>query len=155
MKKIIKVMIDGLIVCILLYCIYILALFLRTGRRPSFFGYKTFIVLSGSMEDYLNIGDVVFVKEVKQSKIKVNDVISFTDGKTVVTHRIVEIKDGKYITKGDHNNTIDEGEVSFDQIEGVMAFKIPKIGNLLLNQKTMIIGVCILISVLLIISYIK
>ena len=37
----------------------------RKGVQPSFFGYKFFTVLTGSMSPTINIDDLVIVKEVK------------------------------------------------------------------------------------------
>lgn len=52
--------------------------------------------------------------------IQIGDVISFREGDIVVMHRVIEIVDGKYRTKGDANKKADELLVSFDQIEGVV-----------------------------------
>ena len=49
----------------------------RKGVQPSFFGYKFFTVLTGSMSPTININDLVIVKEVKPEEIKVNDIITF------------------------------------------------------------------------------
>ena len=49
----------------------------RKGVQPSFFGYKFFTVLTGSMSPTININDLVIVKEVKPEEIEVNDIITF------------------------------------------------------------------------------
>ena len=72
---------------------------------PSFFGWKPFIVLSGSMETDICAGDIVVVKEVDTSKLKENDIIAFREENIVITHRIVKIENVNgvkhYIKKGD------------------------------------------------------
>ena len=49
---------------------------------------------------------------------------------TLATHRVININSGKriFVTKGDANNT-DDGSISWDNVVGVMRFKIPKIGG--------------------------
>ena len=56
-------------------------------KVPDFFGYKPFIVLSGSMEPSIMTGDMVFVKETDPDSLKVGDVIAYKSGSAVVTHR--------------------------------------------------------------------
>ena len=105
---------------------------LKPNKTPSFFGIKSFVIVSGSMKPRLNLGDMVFVKEVTIEELNKNDIISYKDENSIVTHRIkdIEIVDGiKYfITKGDNNNTKDNCEVSINDIEGKLIFSIPLIG---------------------------
>ena len=107
---------------------------------PSFFGWKPFIVLSGSMETEIYAGDMAIVKEVKAENLKKNDVIAFKTGDVVVTHRIVEVvnEEGqiKYKTKGDNNNTEDIGYVLPSQVEGLYKFKIRNLGNVAMFIQT-------------------
>lgn len=110
------------------------------NKIPSIFGYKPFIVLSGSMETELYKGDLAIVKTVDKNTLIKQDTIALRDNKNyVVTHRIVDIiqKKGKkeFITKGDNNNGNDSGTVSLDNIEGKYIFKISGLGNVLLELK--------------------
>ena len=110
------------------------------NKIPSIFGYKPFIVLSGSMETELYKGDLAIVKTVDKNTLIKQDTIAFRDNKNyVVTHRIVDIiqKKGKkeFITKGDNNNGNDSGTVSLDNIEGKYIFKTSGLGNVLLELK--------------------
>ena len=107
---------------------------------PSFFGWKPFIVLSGSMETEIMTGDLVVTKEINTSKLKEGDIIAFKKDGYVTTHRIKSIEnvDGKtrYITKGDHNNVEDEGYVTEDMVEGIFKSKITGLGNLAMFVQT-------------------
>lgn len=120
-------------------------------KTPTFFGFKTFVVLSGSMEPELNIGDIIIVKEVDDNKLKVGDIVSYKNSQTVTTHRITEISkkaDKTYFkTKGDANNTEDDKLVEENIIEGKLVTSIPKIGNLtiLLNNRSVIIVIAVMI----------
>ena len=98
-------------------------------KPPTVFGVTPMVVLSGSMsgnaEDHIEVGDLIF--DVKP------DIVSFMDGKTVVTHRIVKLytdSDGtkKVITKGDANNAEDP-PISTDDIIGLYKARIPKLGD--------------------------
>ena len=123
---------------------------------PSFFGWKPFIVLSGSMETQISAGDIVVVKEIDTNELKKGDIIAFKDGNIVITHRIDEVTeiDGKtqYITKGDNNNTQDIGYVSPEQIEGVFKFKVSRLGNFAMFIQTPLgMIVCLSIPIIIII----
>ncbi len=109
---------------------------IKPDEVPSFFGWKPFIVLTGSMETQIFAGDVAVVKEVDIDVIKENDIIAFKQNDIVTTHRVVEIIEEsgkkKFITKGDNNNTLDDGYVLEDGIEGKYQFDIPKLGTVLM-----------------------
>ena len=119
------------------------------NKIPSVFGWKPFIVLSGSMEDTIMPGDLILTKEIDALELKEGDVISFRTNKyTVITHRIINIVDEegerKYYTKGDNNNSADRDPVCNDQIEGIYRYRIPKLGAIALNlQKPFGIVICI------------
>ena len=46
---------------------------------PNIFGYKPFIVLSGSMESEINVGDLAIVKNIDINSLKIGDIIAFKD----------------------------------------------------------------------------
>ena len=134
--------IKGIIIVILLFVLLVnvyvmIQVKTKPDDVPSIFGYKPFIVLSGSMETEIYIGDLVIIKEIDASELKVNDIIAFREADNLVTtHRIINIVemngDLYFETKGDNNNTKDEGLVSADSIEGKYHSKIPDIGNAIL-----------------------
>ena len=118
---------------------------------PRFMGYDIYNVVSGSMEPTIMTEDVIFVKKVPQVEIKEQDIISFRDGDSITTHRIVSIEEQngikKYKTKGDNNNVEDRELVSYENIEGKYQFKIDKFGNIieiLKSKLTLLILVFIL-----------
>ena len=131
------------IVIVILSIILILNLYVMIQAKsnpnavPSIFGYKPFIVLSGSMEDNIHVGDLVIVKEIDTQTLQINDIIAFRDSENyVTTHRIVNVvntnKGRCFETKGDANNTKDANVVCNDDIEGKYSSKIPGIGNAIL-----------------------
>jgi len=154
LKKVISIIVLMVLIPILFVNGVILVdSFMNPEGIPSFFGWKPFIVLSGSMESEIYAGDVAVVKEA--DSFKEGDIVAFrTDENFVITHRIVEIieEDGqtKYVTKGDNNNTEDNGYVLPKQIEGIYQFKMSRIGNLAIFIQTPI-GMIISLSIPLII----
>lgn len=128
MKKIFKT-IYYLVVAI----IALIALFLIFSVIPIKGGYKTMVVLSGSMEPKIHTGSVVAIKPEKE--YGVGDVITFGESsktKTPTTHRIFEIKDENgvktYTTKGDANNAPDQKTVTQAEILGKVLFSVPYAG---------------------------
>ena len=91
-------------------------------------GYRNFTILTGSMEPAINPGDIVIIKKVSPEKIKEKDVITYKLDSAYITHRVIGIKDGNFITKGDNNNVEDSIPVSEDQLVGVEIALIPKLG---------------------------
>lgn len=154
MKKIKKVL-SIIILIILIPILFVNGVilinsFINPDEIPSFFGWKPFIVLSGSMEGQIYSGDVAVVKEIDTNSLKVGDIIAFKEDEIVITHRIVDIikEDGttKYITKGDNNNTEDNGYVLPEQVEGLYQFKISRLGNLAIFIQTPI-GMVVCLSI--------
>lgn len=156
-KKAISIIVVLILLPILLMSIVILVdSYTHPDEVPSFFGWKPFIVLSGSMETQISAGDIVVVKEIDTNELKKGDIIAFKDGNIVITHRIDEVTeiDGKtqYITKGDNNSTQDIGYVSPEQVEGVFKFKIARLGNIAMFIQTPLgMIVCLSIPIIIII----
>lgn len=132
-----KIVIVILSVVLLLNIYIIVQTKTHPDKVPNVFGYKPFIVLSGSMESTIHVGDLVFVKIINPEELKENDIIAFRDKENLVTtHRIKGLKtvNGEtcYITKGDANNTEDQGLVCQKDVEGKYVSRIAKIGNAIL-----------------------
>ena len=151
MKKAISIIIVVILLPVLFVnSVILIDSLIHPDEVPSFFGWKPFIILSGSMESEIMPGDIAIVKEVDTKTLKVDDVIAFKNDDLVITHRIKEIKtqDGKtkYITKGDNNNTNDFDAVTPDQVEGIYVLRIPNLGNLAIFIQTpigMLVGLSI------------
>ncbi len=154
-KNLVTVLIYIIIIPFVIYTVTLLIQSLiNPNQTPSFFGIKTYVIVSGSMEPELNIGDIAVVKETSQNELQIGDIISFRQGQSVVTHRIYNIieKDGvtQYETKGDNNNAKDPWIVEYELIEGKQSIKIPYIGNFILFLQD---GYNIIIIILLIYLY--
>lgn len=127
-------------------------------KVPAIFGYKPFIVMSGSMESEIWTGDLIFVKKVDGNSLEVNDIVAFrTEDNAVVTHRIVKkynAAEVKYATKGDNNDSDDVDLVNASDIEGKYVGRIPKVGSwLLFISKPIGMVIAVLVAVVIIFIY--
>ncbi len=150
--RVLKILFWVVLVIIDIYSTFIISQkLIWKDKTPSLFGYKNFIELTGSMEPTLNEGDIIITKETQE--IKENDIISFREKNSVITHRVFEVykENGKeyYITKGDANSNTDPVLLNKENIEGKYCFKIPFIGKIILFlQKP--VGLIILFTMFLI-----
>ena len=156
-KKVITVL--GLILFIVIMTISITIVYKsysEPDKIPAVFGWKPFIVLSGSMEDSIMPGDLILTKEIDTLELKEGDIISFRTNKyAVITHRIINIVEDegerKYYTKGDNNDSADSDIVCNDQIEGIYRYRIPRLGNIAIYlQKPIGIIICIAVPLIII-----
>ena len=128
--------------------------YINPTEVPDFFGFKSFVIVSESMEPTIMTGDAILVKKVKQEDLKVNDIISFQDKDFINTHRIIEIINNngitKYKTKGDNNKREDKNQITYSKIEGVYQFRIKGFGKTVEILKNKITLVVLLIALVLI-----
>ena len=109
---------------------------------PMPFGYGACVVLSGSMEPGLSVNDLIVVKETKD--IKVDDLVVFADGGSVVVHRCVSVSGDTVVTKGDANNTTDTPISLKNDVRGVVVLTIPA-GGYITNAIGSPLGVLIIV----------
>ena len=93
-------------------------------------------VVSDSMTPTILRGDIVVIKECEQYYL--NDIITYQEGSAYVTHRIVEVRDDSFITKGDNNNVNDSEPVKPESIYGKVILIIPALRRLFTNEKVYI-----------------
>ena len=73
---------------------------------PIGLGLERYVVTGDSMSPALHRGTVVFERVVPASDVRVGDVVTFphpteSDAGAVVTHRVVEVRPGGFVTRGD------------------------------------------------------
>ncbi|MBI2508215.1 signal peptidase I [Candidatus Woesearchaeota archaeon] len=77
-----------------------------------------------------NIGDIFVLK--KADSVEIGDVIVYNNkvNNAPIIHRVVDIKDGYYTTKGDHNSDtfFFEEKIAKEQVYGKVLLKIPYLG---------------------------
>ena len=138
----ISIIMYAIIVILILIGIILAAYFIDFKIRDSRIEaplYNAYVIVSGSMEPIIKVKDAVLVRRCEESDIKVGDVVTYRSMDEafygiLITHRVVDIKEENgeriYITKGDNNETIDRSPIKFNQIQGKVTMRIPKIGYL-------------------------
>lgn len=120
--KILEWLLTFAVVGLAVYCVWGAAS--KDNSDFYVFGYKPVVVLSGSMEPFMETNSLVIVKETQD--IKENDVIMFSaDDETMVCHRVVGIDgEGKITTKGDNNETADFSKVILSDVKGKVVMRM-------------------------------
>ena len=93
-EKLVMILLYIIIIPIIIYNLTLMIKsHINPTEIPDFFGFKSFVIISESMEPTIMTGDAILAKEVKQEELKVKDIISFQDGDSINTYRIVQIFD--------------------------------------------------------------
>lgn len=129
MKKVFKFLTDFLL-CIVIVAIFFALygfsqLLIFQKDYASYFGFSIFEVVTGSMAPTININDAIIVKTT--SNIKINDIITYKSGNDFITHRVMDIKGDKLITKGDYNNSEDK-IINKSDVIGKVVKILPRLG---------------------------
>jgi signal peptidase I len=92
---------------------------------PMLFGWRPYVIQSGSMEPRIKVGDIVLASPNHNLNQLLGHVTVFQDPDfpntdRMKTHRVVSIaKDGRLVTKGDANQSADSVPVSLDKVAGI------------------------------------
>ena len=144
MKKLISKIIKICSYCLfgLIICLSLFVLTLRfLGESPSIFGYSFYYVLTESMEPEINAGDMILGKCTAPEDLKIGDVVTY-HGESgamkdkIITHKIIEIDDDIFVTKGVANDVADP-PINASQIMSRYVVTIPLAGELfsVINSK--------------------
>ena len=90
-------------------------------------GLKPVVVLSGSMEPAIKTGSLAFIDTSDRTVFK-GDVISFRAGELLVTHRVIDVTEEGYRTKGDNNDISDGVTTTAQNFRGETLFSVPYLG---------------------------
>jgi signal peptidase len=114
--------------------------FILKSPVPSFLGYSTLTIETGSMNGFsamvdggtpkqVSIGDLILIK--KTNDYKIGDVITFLPegDKIPTTHRIIGYTEDGFVTKGDANNVKDTVPISKDRVLGEVIGHYPQLGK--------------------------
>lgn len=119
----------------LIFILFILIGILNFQSAPSakgLFGYKGYIVTSGSMEPSFSPGDYIIVKNESFSDLENGDVVTFVADESIVTHRVTEVTADGLTTKGDANEYEDSMFVSVESYIGRLEWILPAFGSFIL-----------------------
>ena len=138
----------GVVLCIVFIplivvnLVLIVSSYLKPDELPGVLGVKPAVVLSGSMDPAIQVGDLIFVNDCDPAALTEGDVVCYLSSGKAITHRIVSIAEGgdgqpPLVTKGDANNAEDRLAVSFDQVQGQWSgARVPGLGNAILFMQT-------------------
>ena len=154
----------GIVLCVLLIPILIINCILivksyTTEEVPHVGGVLPLIVLTDSMYPEIESGDMIICRTAEPEEIQVGDVIAFFDpagnGSTIVTHRVIEVTENGWRTKGDNNNTEDRLPVAHsDLVARYNGVRLAGFGNVaLFMQSTPGLIVCVVCPILLLVGY--
>ena len=169
-KRIINIIIDIIVVLILAVSVLIVTLSLtsKSSGVPNIFGIAPLSVLTGSMEDTINPGDLIFseVTNDPSYEYKKGDIVTFykniNGNSELNTHRIVEVvKDDNityYRTQGDNKKTNPEPDEELQTSSSIVAkytgTKIGGVGNFLSFIRTQLgFFLCVLLPMIIFFVY--
>ena len=135
---------------VMLYFVVIFMILLNifSINNKSFFGFRVYRVISGSMQPTLQIGDIIIIR--KEKEYHINDIITYDTGLTTVTHRIKSIDNNGVVTKGDANDVNDD-VFNVDKIVGKYFFRISMISlfsNIMIVNSVFIVLIVLFSSIL-------
>lgn len=126
--RIVSTAVTVLMALIVIGNIYTIAARALTDKvQPTFLGFSSAVVISGSMSDTIEVNDYIVCRA--QRTYKVGDIVTYiNENDNLITHRIVSESDAGFITQGDANNTPDRDPVNPESIVGRVVMVIPGIG---------------------------
>lgn len=122
---------KGIMYAFVVLLIFVIIVQKVSNNSLSVGGFRVFMVVSGSMVDEYNIGDILISKRTDAEDIDVGDNVTYLGEKSnlkdlIVTHKVIhkEVRDGQtyFITKGVANN-IPDPEISYSQVYGKVVYK--------------------------------
>jgi signal peptidase I len=136
LRKWLKPTLKGMALGALIF-ILSLVLFLAYGILPNRW-YHIFYVYSNSMSPTIQAGDVILITPLSSTPAP-GTIVTLSVDNYIVTHRFIGmLPDGKYLTRGDANYSLDEwGEAKVRMI-GLYQGRIPHLGYLLAGLQKLV-----------------
>jgi signal peptidase I len=109
---------------------------------PLAIGARPLVVLSGSMEPTLAVGDVVVAKRIRPGDAHVGDVVTFRDPEgTLTTHRVRAVRrrgrQFEFVTQGDANNARERWTMDGDGELSRALYRVPLAGHVLARTSSL------------------
>ena len=127
---------------------YILIIIYLIIFIPVLWGKRPLVVISGSMEPILKVGGILYHEKINLDDFKKDDILVYQLNEHIVSHRIVNINEYGFETKGDNNNSSDSYIVDKNNVIGRgNNWSIPYIGyyaDFIYNHKYLLIVMIIL-----------
>ena len=127
---------------------------------PAVIGWTPRVILSGSMEPRIHVGDVIVTREVPTAGLVKGQVLTVKDPDhpgITRTHRMVRRDaDGSIVTRGDANRQADSTHVTDDAVLGMGVIRVPYVGRpmywvaernwLALGGTVALLGLCLYVA---------
>lgn len=127
---------------------YILIIIYLIIFIPVLWGKRPLVIISGSMEPILKVGGILYYEKINLDDFKKDDILVYQLNEHIVSHRIVNINEYGFETKGDNNNSNDSYIVDKNNVIGRgNNWSIPYIGyyaDFIYNHKYLLIVMIIL-----------
>lgn len=111
-----------------------LALLVAVTLLPTVVGFYPMVVLSGSMEPTIHVGDIAVVKKQAPYGLQIGDVVTYSTAGGNITHRIVGLdvtpQGPFFLMRGDANLTPDSRAIPAQAIVGKVVYRVPRLGFL-------------------------
>jgi signal peptidase len=125
-KWIAKILVVFLVLILLFNLYFPISARLSGIKYPALFGIRQAVVMSGSMEPAVEIGDLIVIR--LQNKYREGDIITYFDKQRLVTHRVMSVQSDQLLTQGDANNTPDS-PIDTKQVLGRMIIRLPHVAS--------------------------
>ena len=150
LKILFYIIISFALILILINAYFIVAQKFFKNDRATLFGFTYQVGLNYSMEPTLMPNDILITKA--QGNYNLGDIVTFyaKDTNRITTHRIVEITQKGYITRGDSVTiSSNDKEIENADIIGKVVFVIPNLGAVLriLNKP---VGLLLLVAIVIV-----
>ncbi|MFX1251553.1 MAG: signal peptidase I [Promethearchaeota archaeon] len=130
------------------------------SMTPTYLGYEDW----ASGGTYVFQGDLLIVKNVPLENVQVGDTIIFDSpsGPIPIVHRVVKINESNGIyyfwTKGDNpqtNRNLDSwaGRITGDQLHGVVIFRIPHVGWIIMQFQTVVLKILLIVAAIILLVF--
>ncbi len=127
---------------------YILIIIYLIIFIPVLWGKRPLVVISGSMEPILKVGGILYYEKINLDDFNKDDILVYQLNEHIVSHRIVNINEYGFETKGDNNISNDSYIVDKNNVIGRgNNWSIPYIGyyaDFIYNHKYLLIVMIIL-----------
>lgn len=128
--NVVRRIIETIIWTLIIFVVAML-LMVSVSQKKAVFGYRLYIIISGSMEPTIHIKQAVITKEVEEPQV--GDIIAFEYGNSTTMHRITKVytegENRLYQTKGDNNNDFDKELVKKENVRGKVQYILPGVGE--------------------------
>ena len=131
--KVFQTALFVVIIVLILTAVFFMVMNRAKNNRPKFvFGKAILWVETGSMKPEIDERSYILVSSADKKDVKVGDVIVFVCKdkslpvyNALVTHRVIEVTEAGYITKGDNNPAADSLAVAKDDIVAIYDKNLP------------------------------